>query len=161
MGDLGNYLFLRVCALYSTVDRSRHGIFWLVGRKKIKNKMCSQVHVGGNKNLTCEVFFFLIFFPPTWLKNSNRDSWTKEYSECCLRKLDTLNSHSRFKVTYPVPIQGWISQASKLQTCYKFQEFIFLGRQVILIIYVIIKQLFMEFTPALYGNTLPINASLN
>ena len=50
-------------------------------------------------------------------------------------------SHSRFKVTYPVPIQGWISQASKLQTCYKFQEFIFLGRQVILIIYAIITQL--------------------
>ena len=70
-------------------------------------------------------------------------------------------SHSRFKVTYPVPIQGWISQASKLQTCYKFQEFIFLGKQVILIIYAIIKQLFMGFAPALYGNALPIYATLN
>ena len=25
-----------------------------------------------------------IFFPQTWLKNPGRDSWTKEYSECCL-----------------------------------------------------------------------------
>ena len=68
----------------------------------------------------------------------------------------TTNSHSRFEVTYPVPIQGWISQVSKSQTCYRFQEFIFLGRQVILIIYVMINQLLMRFTPALYGNTLPI-----
>ena len=70
-------------------------------------------------------------------------------------------SHSRFKVAYPVPIQGWISQASKLQTCYKFQKFIFLGRQVIRTIYVIIKQLCMGFIAALYGNTLPIYATLN
>ncbi len=27
--------------------------------------------------------FFYIFFSPTWLKNYCRDSWTKEYSECC------------------------------------------------------------------------------
>ncbi len=27
---------------------------------------------------------FLFLFPPTWLKNPCRDSWTKEYSECCL-----------------------------------------------------------------------------
>ncbi len=70
-------------------------------------------------------------------------------------------SHSRFKVTFPVPIQGWISQASKLQSFSKFQEFIFLGRQVTHIIYAMIKQLFMGFTPALYGNTLPIYATLN
>ncbi len=70
-------------------------------------------------------------------------------------------SHSRFKVTYSVPIKGWISQASKHQTCYKFQEFTFLGRQVIRIIYSTIKQLLMGFKPALYGNTLPIYAILN
>ena len=29
--------------------------------------------------------YFYFFFPPTWLKNPYRDSWTKEYSECCLR----------------------------------------------------------------------------
>ena len=28
--------------------------------------------------------FYFYFFPPTWLKNPCRDSWTKEYSECCL-----------------------------------------------------------------------------
>ena len=28
--------------------------------------------------------FLYIFFPPTWLKDPCRDSWTKEYSECCL-----------------------------------------------------------------------------
>ncbi len=32
-------------------------------------------------------FLFSFFFPPTWLKNPCRDSWTKEYSECCLTKL--------------------------------------------------------------------------
>ncbi len=72
-----------------------------------------------------------------------------------------LHSHSQFKVVFPVPIQGWISQASKLQICYKFQEFIFSGKQVILIIYATIKQLLMGFTPALYGNTLPSYATLN
>ena len=70
-------------------------------------------------------------------------------------------SHSRFKVAHPVPIQGWISQASKLQICYKFREFIFLGRQVILTIYAIIKQLLMGLSTALYGNTLPIYVTLN
>ena len=77
--------------------------------------------------------------------------------------LHSHKSHFQFKVTYPVPIRGWISQASKLQTCYKFQECIFLGRQVILIIYAIIKQFMMGFTPSLYawyGNTLPNYASL-
>ena len=28
--------------------------------------------------------FYFIFFPPTWLKNPRRDSWTKEYNDCCL-----------------------------------------------------------------------------
>ena len=38
---------IRAHALYSMVDGFQQGIFWLVGKKKIKNKICWQVHVGG------------------------------------------------------------------------------------------------------------------
>ena len=48
------------------------------------------------KNLTNE-FFLYIFFPPTWLKNLCRDSWTKEYSEC---RLMATSQYFLFKMLY-------------------------------------------------------------
>ncbi len=46
---LFNFPRVRAPALYSTVDGSRQGYSWLVGKKKIKNKKCLQAHVGGGK----------------------------------------------------------------------------------------------------------------
>ncbi len=42
MGDnfIVNRLIDRNGSVYSTVDGSRQGFFWLVGKKKIKNKIC-------------------------------------------------------------------------------------------------------------------------
>ncbi len=39
----------RAQAIYSTVDGSQQGYLWLVGKKKIKNKVSLQAHVGGRK----------------------------------------------------------------------------------------------------------------
>ncbi len=44
-------LFFRAGSLYSTVDGSRQGFFWLVGEKKIKNKICLSASVGGRKKI--------------------------------------------------------------------------------------------------------------
>ncbi len=54
-------LNLRAHSLYSTVDGSRHGLFRLVGEKKIKNMICPHVHVGGkkkNKRIISRISFF-------------------------------------------------------------------------------------------------------
>ncbi len=40
---------VRAGSLYSTVDESRQGVFWFVGEKKIKNKICLPANVGGRK----------------------------------------------------------------------------------------------------------------
>ena len=56
---------LRAGALYSTVDGSRQGFFWLVGKKKIKNKKCLLAHVGRRKKIKgrfTEFYLFLTFF---------------------------------------------------------------------------------------------------
>ena len=51
-------MHLRAHALYSMVDGFRQGIFWLVGKKKIKNKICLQVHVGGKKKRKWKFHWF-------------------------------------------------------------------------------------------------------
>ena len=42
---------VRANPLYSTVDGSRQGVFWLIGKKKIKNKKCLLAHVRGIKKI--------------------------------------------------------------------------------------------------------------
>ncbi len=44
-----NLVAIGASSLCSTVDGSRQGVFWLVGNKKIKNKMCLPANVGGRK----------------------------------------------------------------------------------------------------------------
>ena len=53
---------LKADSLYSTVDGSQQGLFWLVGEKKIKDKICLHVHVGGKKKIKGEFHQFHWFF---------------------------------------------------------------------------------------------------
>ena len=59
---MGKGLILRPSSLYSTVDGSQQRVFWLVGKKKIKNKICLLTHVGGRKKINgifSEFYLFL------------------------------------------------------------------------------------------------------
>ncbi len=53
---------VRAHSLYSTVDGSRQRLFWLVGKKKIKNKISLHIHVGGKKKIKGESYGFHWFF---------------------------------------------------------------------------------------------------
>ena len=53
--------YLRASPLYSTVDGSRQGVFWIVGKKKIKNKKCLLAHVGGRKKIKGKLSEFQLF----------------------------------------------------------------------------------------------------
>ena len=44
------------------VDRSRQGVFWLVRKTKIKNKMCLLAHVGGKKKNKRKIKGILLVF---------------------------------------------------------------------------------------------------
>ncbi len=52
---------LRAHSLNSTVDVSRHGLFRLVKGKKINNKICPHVHIGGKKKLKANFKNFIDF----------------------------------------------------------------------------------------------------
>ncbi len=54
------HIVLRAHALYSMVDGFRQGNFFVVGEKKIKNKICWQVYVGGKKKIKIEIDQFLV-----------------------------------------------------------------------------------------------------
>ena len=51
----------RAGSLYSTVDGSRRGVFWLVGEKKIKNEKCLLANVGGRKKIKGKFSKFYLF----------------------------------------------------------------------------------------------------
>ncbi len=53
---------IRAGLLYSTVDGSRQGVFWLVREKKIKNKICLPANVGGRKKIKGKFSEFYLFF---------------------------------------------------------------------------------------------------
>ena len=54
-------MYLRAGSLYSTVDGSQQGVFWLVGEKKIKNKICLPANVGGRKKIKGKFSEFYLF----------------------------------------------------------------------------------------------------
>ncbi len=77
---------LKMCLMRKKIDTRVFFYFFLRHAKKSRiffTKICKKCPMR-RKNLTFETFFFLIFFPPTWLKSLRGDSWTKEYSECRL-----------------------------------------------------------------------------
>ncbi len=53
--------YLRAGSLYSTVDVSRQDVFWLVGEKKIINKICLPANVGGRKKIKGKFSEFYLF----------------------------------------------------------------------------------------------------
>ena len=61
-------LIVRARTLYSTVDGSWQGAFWLIGKKKIKNKICLWTHVGRRKKIKgkfSEICLFIGVFKGT------------------------------------------------------------------------------------------------
>ncbi len=54
-------ILLRAGSLYSTVDGSQQGDFWLVGEKKLKNKICLPANVGGRKKIKGTFSEFYLF----------------------------------------------------------------------------------------------------
>ncbi len=56
-----NFVTIRAGSLYSTVDGSRQGVFWLVWEKKIKNKKCLPANVEGRKKIKGKFSEFYLF----------------------------------------------------------------------------------------------------